>query len=90
MASPHIILFADANFQGAYKHVSETTAALSDFNDALSSFIILGGIWKFFENVNFDSLTGPADGLGPGFYSWVGNVSMSNDTVSSLQLVAQA
>ncbi len=90
MASPHIILFADANFEGAYKHVFEPTAVLDDFNDVLSSFIILGGIWQFFENANYDSQTGPAAGLGPGFYSWVGNVGMSNDTVSSLRLWTQS
>jgi hypothetical protein len=87
MAVPHIILFSDAGFHGAHKHVSETTFFLDDFNDVLSSFIILEGTWKFFENAGWDGQTGPDGGLGPGVYPWVGNVGIANDAVSSLQLV---
>jgi len=87
MAVPHIILFSDAGFHGAHKHVSETTPFLDDFNDVLSSFIILEGTWRFFINAGFDGLTGPVSGLGPGVYPWVGNVGIDNDAVSSLQVV---
>jgi hypothetical protein len=55
----HIILFQDANFNGAYTHVCDTESNLnaSDdhlFNDRVSSVVVLSGNWKFFRNSGFD------------------------------------
>ena len=64
-----IILFRDANFGGPHKHVINAEQNLNaddddDFNDAVSSFVILQGNWKFYRNAGFDD-DYPAV-LGPG------------------------
>ena len=86
-----IILFEHKNFHGAHKHLydSENNMNAADdsfFNDKVSSFVITGGVWKFFRDANF---TGPgSNSLGPGRYNWVESVGIPNDSVSSIQRVA--
>jgi hypothetical protein len=80
-----LILFADANLDGAHKHCYDSVAFLDDFNDVTSSFVILEGNWQLFINANFDGQTGGT--FGPGIYSWVGNVGVDNDAISSVALV---
>jgi hypothetical protein len=85
-----IILFRDANFGGPHKHVINAEQNLNaadddDFNDAVSSFVILQGNWKFYRNAGFND-DYPAV-LGPGLYPWVESVKIRNDDISSLQVV---
>lgn len=86
----HIILFEHSNFHGAHKHVfaDEPNLDAGDdnfFNDRTSSFVILEGVWQFFRDRDFGN---PASNpLGPGLYSWVENVGIPNDSVSSLRVV---
>ena len=49
-----IALFQHANYQGRMVILKATTARLHsiDFNDNVSSMIVLGGTWKLFEQVN--------------------------------------
>jgi hypothetical protein len=88
-----LILFADANLDGAHKHCYDSVAFLDDFNDVTSSFVILEGNWQLFINADWDGLTGvgspslPPGTFGPGIYSWVRDVGVDNDAISSVRLV---
>src|SRR5690348_2912942 len=87
----HIILFQDANFNGAHKHVCDTEPNLNasdddSFNDSVSSVVVLSGNWKFFRNSGFDDAYPVV--LGPGLYRFVGDVGIANDDMSSLMSVA--
>jgi hypothetical protein len=85
-----IILFRDVNFGGPHKHLVNAEQNLNaddddDFNDAVSSFVIIQGNWKFYRNAGFSD-DYPAV-LGPGLYPWVESVKIRNDDISSLQVV---
>jgi Beta/Gamma crystallin len=85
-----IILFEHINFHGAHKHLftSEPNLNATDdhfFNDAVSSFVVVSGQWQFsrdWYNNGPDSHV-----FGPGLYSWVENVGIPNDSVSSVALI---
>jgi hypothetical protein len=85
-----VILFENANFHGAHKHVFVEEANLnagddSFFNDKASSMVIVEGSWTFWRDANFH---GPASRvLGPGTYAFVEQVGIPNDSISSLSSV---
>jgi hypothetical protein len=86
----HVILFTDANFQGPHKHVLNAEDNLnadgdSDFNDCVSSIVVLQGSWKFYRNSGFNDDYPVV--LGPGLYPWVEDVSIRDNDMSSLQVV---
>ncbi len=85
----HAILFENANFHGAHRHIFNGESDLSSigFNDVVSSVVILSGNWASFRNANFDD-DYPSI-LGPGLYPWVENVNIRNDDMSSLMVVDQ-
>ena len=79
-----IIIFKDKNFRGQHTHVFDEEAYLGDgLNDAVSSFVILEGTWKFFRHFNFHVQIGQP--LGPGKYRSVDIFGLENDQISSLQ-----
>ena len=90
---PEIIVFKDANFGGDslrtnldYLYVGD------DWNDSISSLIVVAGTWQLYENANFNQPDGGASSnlLTPGYYSWVEDpvVNMANDSVSSFQVIS--
>jgi hypothetical protein len=96
----HIILFENANYHGAHKHVFTREPNLNaaddnSFNDKVSSLAILQGNWMFFKNSGFalppyPPILGPAQVLDqrrPGGYPFVTNVGITNDDMSSLEPV---
>jgi len=85
MATPHLILFEDADFHGAHKHVFGTVSFLDDFNDVTSSFIIFEGAWELYLDADFNNPTGEV--FGPGAYSWVGDWGVTNNAISSVRIV---
>jgi hypothetical protein len=100
-ADSHVILFIDANFLGAHKHVfqyednlNDTTEATEDdgFNDVVSSFVILSGLWVFYSDSGYQNPypLGSAEGrqFGPAIDgSWVEAIGIKNDDMSSLRSV---
>lgn len=85
---PEIVVFEDVNFGGSewrtnldYSYVGD------DWNDSISSVIVISGTWQFFENANFG---GASTVVGPGYYSFVENqpFNMTNDTISSFRVVS--
>lgn len=100
-----VILFADINCSGAHTHVCVNTANLndqnhgwflSDFNDTVSSFIIISGKWNFYKDWHWENQMGPGAGttLGPGVYEWIeSNTCLgpgTNDSLSSVKCTAWA
>ena len=84
-----VILFTDAGFRGAHRHVFDAEVDLNSddddgFNDAVSSIAVISGNWRFFRNSGFDDDYPVV--LGPGLYPWVPDVSIRNDDLSSLQV----
>ncbi|MGA7219659.1 MAG: beta/gamma crystallin-related protein [Candidatus Sulfotelmatobacter sp.] len=91
---PSIIVFKDSGFnidnnnqlisfpQGwGYSYVGD------NWNDTISSVIVLSGTWKFFENAGF---SGASTTVGPGYYQFVEDpqFNMQNDTISSILCVS--
>jgi hypothetical protein len=79
-----LILFADSEYGGLHTHVFATTLDLSslklfgsntggdpnaNWNDKVSSFVILSGIWRFFKDAGLANAVADAGGnpiqLGP-------------------------
>ena len=102
MSQPHLIVYVDANFGGLHTHIFETTADFTqlalggvgggiagNWNDKVSSFVIVSGVWQFFKDINFGPAPLPPKGLGPGLYSYVEHFGIDNDSISSVRLIAQ-
>jgi hypothetical protein len=89
MALPHIILFDNVNCTGAHTHLCGGLSLLSgDWNDRVTSFVILEGNWEFFVDVNFQGQMGGAGKiLGPGVYNWIEAAlgPGTNDRLTSLR-----
>lgn len=88
MATPvrgQIVVYADANFQGAFRVIFNDCPTLvpDGFNDKISSFVIVSGDWRFYQDVNYGGQYAPV--LGPGAYPWVVEVGIPNDQISSLR-----
>ena len=60
---------------------------IASWNDMVSSFVIVSGVWQFFRDINFQTPYGAGVQLGPGLYPWVEDVGIDNDSLSSIQLV---
>ena len=88
MHQRHCIIFQHRNFRGHHRHIFTQEQNLthgedSSLNDNVSSFVVLSGTWKMYRHANFQT---PYDGdFGPGAYSWVGDVGIDNDDMSSLR-----
>jgi len=83
----HIVLFEHANFHGAHKHVlrDDNLDAPDDnfFDKKVSSLVVFSGFWHFNSGHNFSGVTYPAV-RGPGLTSFVGDVGIPNDDMTSL------
>ena len=89
---PSIIVYKDAGMpfgagafmslpQGwGYEYVGD------DWNDSISSVVVLSGTWQFFENGGYG---GASTTVGPGWYPWVEDpqFNMQNDSISSIKCV---
>ena len=107
---PEIILYDDWYYGGIHIHfwtsVPDFTQVAtgvggSNWNDRVSSFVIVWGYWQFFKDVGFLTPYGfqgpqttlpngapmPNSTLGPGLYGFVDNVGIDNHSLSSIQLV---
>ncbi len=82
-----IVIFNNADFSGNALLVTDGLATLGkfDLNDRVSSFIVLSGLWEFYERPNFQIPYQRR--LGPGQYNWVEAVDIANDSISSLRAV---
>ena len=81
---PEVEVFEHRDFNGdrwrtsfGYSYVGD------DWQDRISSIIVYSGFFQFFEDVNFGSTNWGPIMLGPGQYSFVGDVGIFNDTITS-------
>jgi hypothetical protein len=84
----HVIVFQHRDFRGHHRHIFGEEANLHNAEDrsladAISSFVVLSGTWRFFRDINFQNQLGGS--FGPGQYEFVGNFGMGNDVISSLR-----
>jgi hypothetical protein len=90
-----IILFEDKNFGGKSMEIQRGAPNLSEykeinFNDRISSFVIVDGNWSFYRNTQFNEPFFHGNKpmvLKPGAYSWVEDLGIKDDEISSLKVV---
>jgi hypothetical protein len=97
-----LIVFDDQNFGGLHTHLFQTTPDFrqirylpgipevtfgGNWNDRVSSFVIVSGHWQFFTDINFGLQQGGT--LGPGLYSFVESFDIDNDAISSVKFVSE-
>lgn len=83
---PEVVLYWDRNFGGAQFRTNLNISYIGDaWNDQVSSFIIVSGKWQFYRDINFQTPEGAV--LGPGYYSWVEDYGIGNDSISSFKCV---
>jgi Beta/Gamma crystallin len=92
---PSILVFKDAQFgpslnSGAYISLPQSWGygyVGDDWNDSISSVIVLSGTWQFFEHAGFQ---GAFTTVGPGWYQFVEDpqFNMQNDTISSILCIS--
>lgn len=85
-----IILYQNSNMRGDHRHVFNMEADLKHpedptFNDAVSSFVILKGVWKLYRDTNYKNAY---DGeFGQGTYERTDSYGVRNDEMSSLKCI---
>ena len=81
MALPEVVVYWDANWGGdSFRTNLDINYVGDEWNDQISSIVVVSGTWQFFENANF----------GGGYYSFVENsdVNIANDSISSFKIVS--
>jgi hypothetical protein len=89
MALPEVVVYWDANWGGAnFRTNLDINYVGDDWNDQISSIVVVSGTWQFFEHANYGGAA--SNLLGPGYYSFVENsdVNIANDSISSFKIVS--
>ena len=92
-ANSHVILFENANYHGNHKHIFHAEDNLNaddddGFNDAVSSFHILSGLWVFYKDAGYRNPYADGRQFGPAIDgSWVGALGITDNDMSSLKSV---
>jgi hypothetical protein len=92
MTLPEVVVYSDSNFGGdEWRTNLDWTFVGSDWNDEISSIIVVSGTWVFYSGANYTidySVGWPVSApLTPGYYPWVEAepVIISNDSISSFK-----
>lgn len=85
-----VIVFEHSNFRGRHRHIYAMENNLNhpadrDFNDKISSFVVVSGTWRFYRDSNFRVPLGGH--FTPGAYKWVEAVGVRNDQISSMKCI---
>lgn len=87
-----IIIFEHRDLRGAHRHIFDAEPnfdAPDDnfFNDRMSSFVVVSGVWQFYLHRDYVSPIGRE--VGPGVYRWVEDFwsAQPNDQASSVRCV---
>jgi Beta/Gamma crystallin len=82
---PQIVAFDKEGLLGDHIHIFGDTADLGKWDNSISSMVILGGHWEFFDD---DHFKGAKMGeLGPGVYLRVQDHGLKDNSISSIRLV---
>ena len=82
----NITLYNDRDFRGdAFGSDTEISdLSFTNYNDQASAITISEGRWAFYTDANYQ---GTSVVLNPGSYSWVEDVGLPNDSISSFRRV---
>ena len=81
-ALPEVVVYEDHDYGGASLRTNLNFRRVSkEFNDAISSIVVVRGRWRFYRDVNY---TGDYWDLDVGYYPRIGSVS---DVISSFQCI---
>jgi hypothetical protein len=89
MALPEVVVYKDANWGGDnFRTNLDILYVGDDWNDSISSIVVVSGTWQFFENSNYGGAS--SNPIGPGYYNFVENpnVNIANDSVSSFKVIS--
>ena len=87
---PEVVVFWDRDFEGpSWRENLDVHYVGDDWNDQISSIIVISGTWAFFEHKEFNRDTpGTHIELTPGYYSFVEFLGMANDSISSFRPIS--
>jgi hypothetical protein len=92
-AIPQAIVFVDTNFGGDHRHFFDSdpdlTSGSNEWNDDISSIVVLYGNWSFYENPvgAGDTAANPHITLGPGTYPDLTKLGgIADNTISQVRL----
>jgi len=83
---PQIVAFDKEGLLGDHIHIFGNTADLGKWDNSISSMVILGGHWEFFDDDNFKGTK--MGELGPGMYLRVQDHGLKDNSISSIRLVS--
>ena len=83
---PQIVAFDKEGLLGDHIHIFGDTAELGKWNNSISSMVILGGHWEFFDEKDFKGTR--MGELGPGVYLRTKDHGLKEKSVSSIRLVS--
>jgi Beta/Gamma crystallin len=83
---PQIVAFDDVDFLGDHTHVFGDIKDLGKWGNSISSIIILGGTWEFFDDEDFKGTKMAT--LGPGTYPQVTDKGIKDNSISSIRLAS--
>ena len=92
------IIFVDTEFGGLHTHLFQSVVDFTklslggkgvhlvegDWNDKVSSIVVVSGRWQFFKDTGWQNPMGPV--LGPGVYPVLPS-GIRNDAISSAKIV---
>jgi Beta/Gamma crystallin len=83
---PQIVAFDKDGLLGDHIHIFGDTADLGKWDNSISSMVILGGHWEFFDDDHFKGTM--MKELGPGVYLRVQDHGLKDNSISSIRLVS--
>lgn len=83
---PQIVAFDNDGLLGDHIHIFGTTEDLGKWGNSISSMVILGGRWEFFDGEKFTGNKMAV--LGPGTYLHVKEQEIKDNSISSIRLVS--
>jgi len=85
---PQIVAYDKDGFLGDHIHIFGNTTDLGKWDNSISSMVILGGHWEFFDEEHFKGAK--MGELGPGVYLNVKDHGLKDNSISSIRLVSPA
>ena len=83
---PQIVAYDNEGLLGDHIHIFGNTTDLGKWNNSISSMVILGGHWEFFDDDHFKGAK--MGDLGPGVYLRVQDHGLKDNSISSIRLVS--